>query len=274
MLHFSPLLPGAGQLQTAGGTAVVEPGVATATITSFAPSLAISDHKSLIPGVSTVTITAFAPSVNIGVNVTPGVSTATITSFAPSLAITDHRVITPGVATATITSFPPSLTISDHKSVTPEVSTVTITAFAPSVDIAPIGTISLTPGVAHVTITSYPPTVEAISTQVWLNPWGAGTWREIWARPPMVFQWQAHIELPIILTGTMTYIPASKKARAIRPLITESEREQMVQGLVAVWRHMEAQVAKRKADEAERARIQQQNEDDEEAIALAMALLL
>ena len=150
-----------GLTPTTGGAAVVEPAVATATITSFAPSVVVSDHKVITPGVSTATITSFSPTVNIGVIVTPAAADVTITSFAPALTITDHKVITPEVATATITSFAPSVVVSDHKVITPGLATATITSFAPSVVVAPIGSVSVTPGVATVTIASYPPTVEA-----------------------------------------------------------------------------------------------------------------
>ncbi len=155
-----PIFPGFGNdddLIVVPADVTVSPGLATLTITAFAPTVAVTDHQTVAPGVSTLTITAFAPTVTQAVNVNPGVATLTLTAFAPTVAVSDHQTVAPGVAALTLTAFAPTIGVTAHVTVAPGLATLSITAFAPT--IAVTADVPVTPGVAALTLTAFAPTI-------------------------------------------------------------------------------------------------------------------
>lgn len=175
----------------AGGTSVT-PGIASLTLTAFAPTVTATANQTLTPGTASLTLTArtptatvntrltpgtatlaltaFAPSVATPTSVTPSTATLTLTAFAPTVTTGASSTLTPGIATLTLTSFTPTVTATANQSLTPGTATLTLTAFAPTVTATANQT--LTPGVATLTLTALTPTVTVSSAGV-LTPGSA-----------------------------------------------------------------------------------------------------
>jgi len=88
-------------------TIAVAIGLATLTFTGYAPTVSVSDNKTISPGVASITITGHAPDL-ASVTVQPGVGSLAITGYALSVSVTEHKTISPGVATLVITGYAPS----------------------------------------------------------------------------------------------------------------------------------------------------------------------
>jgi hypothetical protein len=107
------------------------PGVASLTLTAFAPTVTASDHKVVTPGTAVLTLTAFAPTVGIGVRAVPGTLALTLTTFAPSVSATQNQLAIPGTASLVLTTFAP--TVGSGVTVVPGTAQLTLTTFAPTV---------------------------------------------------------------------------------------------------------------------------------------------
>ena len=156
----------------AAGDVTVTPGVATLTITAFAPTVQATDHQTVAPGFATLTLTAFAPTIGVTdhITVAPGLATLSLTAFAPTIGVTDHQTVAPGVATLSITAFAPTVVATGDVTVTPGVSSLTLTAFAPTIGVSDHQTV--TPGVAALTLTAFAPTV-ALTDNLTITPGAA-----------------------------------------------------------------------------------------------------
>lgn len=150
----------------------VAPGVATLTVTTFAPTIQVTDLITVAPGLATLSLTAFAPTIGVTehIAVAPGVSTLTITAFAPTVQVTGDVTVSPGVASLTLTAYAPTAQATDHKTVSPGVATLTITAFAPTIAVSDHQTVA--PGVAALSLTAYAPTV-ALTDHITITPGAA-----------------------------------------------------------------------------------------------------
>lgn len=148
---------------TAGTT--VTPGVASLTLTTFAPTVTATNNQTATPGVAsltlasfapvikheirtglaTLTLSTFAPTVSVSNNqvATPGVVNLTLTTFAPTVTATANQTVTPGVASLTLSTFAPTVTATDHKVVTPDLAALTLSTFAPTVTVAAPGVSTL-----------------------------------------------------------------------------------------------------------------------------------
>lgn len=100
-----------------GVNALVTAGVATLTISRFAPLLLLS----VIPATATLTTTGFAPQLRLVI--TPATATLAVTQFPPGLQL----ITTPATATLSVTGFPPQL----RERVTPAAVTLSATTFTP-----------------------------------------------------------------------------------------------------------------------------------------------
>lgn len=143
---------------------LVTPTTASLSLTTFAPTVTASDHKTVTPTTAALTLTTFAPSVNIGVNVVPTTLALTLTTFAPTVSVTNNQTVTPTTAALSLTTFAPTVTASDHKTVTPTTASLSLTGFAPTVTASDHKVV--TPTTAALTLTAFAPTVSTSDNQV------------------------------------------------------------------------------------------------------------
>ncbi|MGD9889877.1 MAG: hypothetical protein AB7U18_01110 [Dehalococcoidia bacterium] len=125
------------------------PGVASLSLTAYAP--AVSTPQTVTPGVLAMTLTPYAPAVTVGINVTPGVASLAITPYAPT--IVNPQSATPDTASLSLAGYAPSVVIGVN--VTPDTAALLLSAFAPTV----LTPVTVTPGVLSLTLTSYAPSI-------------------------------------------------------------------------------------------------------------------
>lgn len=147
--------------EASAGSVSVTPTTASLTLTTYAPTVTASDHKSVTPSTATLTLTTFAPTVTASDNksVTPSTATLTLTTFAPTVTATQNQLVTPSTATLTLTTYAPTVTASGGQVATPSTATLTLTTYAPTVSVS--DNKSVTPSTATLTLTTYAPTVTA-----------------------------------------------------------------------------------------------------------------
>jgi len=89
----------------------INPGVASLTLTGFAPTVTQTAHQEVSPGVASLTLTGFAPTVTQTANqeVSPGTEILTLTGFAPTVEQTGSLELIPGTASLTLTGFAPTV---------------------------------------------------------------------------------------------------------------------------------------------------------------------
>jgi hypothetical protein len=163
---------------------VLVPGVVTATLTAQTPTVVATAHITLVPGVGELVATPFAPAVVVTADVTlvPGTATATLTPYAPTIVVEASITLEPGPGSLTLTPHAPTVATGDNQVVEPGAGGLTLTPQAPTVTV----TTSLTavPGAATLTITAHAPTV-TVSTAVTLLTPDAGV-LELLAHAPVV----------------------------------------------------------------------------------------
>lgn len=143
------------------GAASVTPGIATLTLTAFAPTVTATANQTLTPGTASLALTARTPTATVNTGLTPGTATLALTAFAPS--VVTPTSVTPGTATLTLTAFTPAVTTGASSTLTPGLATLALAAFAPTVTAT--ANQSLTPGIATLTLTAFAPTVTATANQ-------------------------------------------------------------------------------------------------------------
>jgi hypothetical protein len=146
---------------------VVAPDTLDLTLTTFAPTVSVSDNKNVAPDPASLVITTFAPSVVIGFNVAPTTAALVITTFAPAVTVTDNKVVAPDTASLVITGFAPTVFASDNKNVAPDAASLVITGFAPTVAVSDNQIVA--PGTLSLVITTFAPTV-AVSDNQFVSP--------------------------------------------------------------------------------------------------------
>lgn len=110
MYLWSPLLPGAAQLQAGGGagnTIAVPAGALT--LTGYAPTVSVTNHQRVSVPAGALTLTGYAPSVAVSDNqrVSVPAGSLTLTGYAP--AVTQViRIAVPG-GTITLTGYAPEV---------------------------------------------------------------------------------------------------------------------------------------------------------------------
>jgi hypothetical protein len=140
----------------------VTPGVLALTLTTYAPVVTVSDNKVMTPDPLALTLTTFAPTVTIApvagdVTVTPDTAALTITTYAPTVTISDNKIMTPDTLALTLATYAPAVTVSDHKIMTPDPAALTLSTYAPTVTIS--DNKEMTPDTLALTLTTYAPTV-------------------------------------------------------------------------------------------------------------------
>jgi len=144
---FAPTVTATGGGSSYSGT----PGTASLTLTGFAPT--VSTPRLVTPGAASLTLTAQTPTVSTPILVTPGVASLSITAFAPT--VSAPRLVTPGAGSLSLTGFAP--TVGVGLVFTPGAATLALTAFTPTV-LVPV---LVTPGTGSLTLTAFDPTVSA-----------------------------------------------------------------------------------------------------------------
>jgi len=122
---------------TTGGATdtAINPGVASVTLTGYAPSIARTAHQTVAPGAGSVVITGYAPVVTQSNNqaVAPAVKSIAITGYAPSITQSAAGSISPTTGVITVTGYAPTVTRTAHQAVAPAVGALTITGYAPTI---------------------------------------------------------------------------------------------------------------------------------------------
>lgn len=119
------------ELKAATGSVEVTPPTASLTLTTFAPTVTASDHKSVTVPTAELATSLFAPSVTVGVRVTPPAAELAIATFAP---LVEHEIIVP-VASLELTTFAPTVTAGTGVEIVVPTAALALTAFAPQVNL-------------------------------------------------------------------------------------------------------------------------------------------
>lgn len=138
------------------------PANATLTLTTFAPTVAVTNNVTVTPTTLALTLTTFAPTVTATNHqtVTPTTLSLTLTTFAPTVVASNHQAVTPTTLALSVSMFAPTVTASDHKTVTPSTLALSLTTFAPTVVVASGGVaVEVTPTTLTLTLTTFAPTV-------------------------------------------------------------------------------------------------------------------
>ena len=145
----------------AAASVTATPGVLAMTTATFAPTVSVTDHKTLTPGVLSLLSSLFAPVASVSNNqsATPDLVALTTATFAPTVAVSDNQVATPGVLTLVTASFAPSASLSDNQLVTPGVLALITALFAP--DVAVTAHVTATPDVLATVLSAFAPVVTA-----------------------------------------------------------------------------------------------------------------
>ncbi len=169
-----------GTGETTGTT--VTPTTASLELTTYAPTVTVTDNKEVVPeiaeleltpyppealtpqtitpGIAELVLEAFAPGIELTILATPGVAALALTSFAPSIQKTNDWLITPGVAALEFTLYAPSLTPGEV--IRPGAASLVLTTYAPGI-VVPV---SVTISVAELELTRYAPGVTATDNQL------------------------------------------------------------------------------------------------------------
>lgn len=142
---------GAFELEAPAGT-TVEPGAASLTTATFAPTVTAPDNKWLTPGTTALTTALFTPTVT-----------------AP-----DNKWLTPGIVALTVTPRIPSVSAPSDLTLVPSTATLATVGFAPTVYSAT----ELLPGAAGLLVlAAFPPTVvnpavpsTVVTAGIWSDP--------------------------------------------------------------------------------------------------------
>lgn len=144
----------------------VTPSTSTLTLTTFAPTVAVTNNVSVTPSTAALTLSTFAPTVTATnhQNVTPTTAALTVTMFTPTVTASNHQTVVPSPASLVLTAFAPTATTSNHQNVTPTTTTLTLTTFAPTVSTG--NNQEVVPSTATLNLTMFAPTVTATNHQV------------------------------------------------------------------------------------------------------------
>jgi hypothetical protein len=104
-----PIAGGPPQFGSDSGPVTVTPGVATLTLTTFAPTVTVDGPRTVgdVTEMSVLGLPGFFRSASDDVAVVPSALALTLTTFAPT--VSTPRVVTPGVLALTLTMFAPTV---------------------------------------------------------------------------------------------------------------------------------------------------------------------
>lgn len=137
---------------------LVTPGVRSLALSTFAPT--VSTPRLIAPGVRSLSLSAFAPIASTPRLVTPGKLSLTLSSFAPT--VLTPRVVTPGTLALSITRYAPGVTGGQGKTVIPGTRSLSLSTFAPTVTAG--GAVTVAPGARALVLTLYAPAVAGSTT--------------------------------------------------------------------------------------------------------------
>jgi hypothetical protein len=139
------------------GTEVV-PTTASLTLTTYAPTILVSDHITVTPTTLALTLTGYIPSINIGSYFTPTTLALTLTTFAPTITFTENAIITPSTLSLTLATYAPVL----QEVITPTTLALSLTAYAPSVIVAEY----FTPTMLALVLATFAPSIHIIGRKL------------------------------------------------------------------------------------------------------------
>lgn len=102
---------GAWEFAAAGGT-TISPGVASLTITGYAPTIAQTASQTISPSTASLAITGYAPTIAQSANqaISPGAANLVITGYPPTVEqAAGSQNIAPGAASLVISGYPPTI---------------------------------------------------------------------------------------------------------------------------------------------------------------------
>jgi hypothetical protein len=165
---------------SAPANVIVEPGVASLTLTGQTPTVNVSDHQTVTPGSASLALTAFAPTVTATANqsVTPGAAVLALATFAPTVTGGSGITVTPGLAELILALFAPVVTATNHQTVVPGPLGLTLTGFTPSVTTT--ANVLVTPNTTGLILTGFSPLVTGDAVDVEIPAMGqAGSYRTL-----------------------------------------------------------------------------------------------
>lgn len=142
----------------------VTPGVASLATSALAPTVTVTEHQTVVPGLATLGLTTFAPTVTggSGVTVVPGLAALSLSAFAPAVTASDHKVATPGVASLATSAFAPTVTATAHATATPGVTALSLTSLVPTVTVTNHQVV--VPGIGTLILATFAPEIGTIAT--------------------------------------------------------------------------------------------------------------
>lgn len=162
---------------------VVSPATAALTVSAFAPSMSVTDNKTVVPGALSTGLTRYAlsalmtanvavipgsvattvaqnaPTVYVTNNVAvePGTNSVVTDRYSPAVLVTENQFVVPGSGIVAINAYPPSVAVSDHKVVAPGAGSMILTTYAPTTIASSNQTVAV--GVSALAVTLYTPVV-------------------------------------------------------------------------------------------------------------------
>lgn len=126
---------------------------ATLTLTTYIPTVAISDAVELMPNAASLTLASYAPTVSTPQTLTPDTAALALSSYAPG--VTTGNELIPGAATLTLTGYAP--TVWTPVLLTPTTLALVLTPYSPMVS----NPVSVIPTTTSLTIGSFAPSITA-----------------------------------------------------------------------------------------------------------------
>lgn len=125
----------------------VVPAQVDLVLTTFAPTVSVSNNQTVTPPVVALVLTTFAPQLRL--SVIPATVALTLSTFAPTVTVSGNQTVTPSVVALVLTTFAPQVNLA----VFPTTATLTLSTFAPQVNLA------VTPAVLPLVLTTFAPQV-------------------------------------------------------------------------------------------------------------------
>jgi len=139
---------------------LVTPTTVALALSAFAPTVTASDHKLVTPTTVALILAGFAPTVTVGVRVVPTTVALVLSPFAPTVTATDHKLLVPGTRALVITTFAPSVQV--PMLVIPAAASLVLSPFAPVVTASDHQIVM--PGVVALVLTPFAPEVVVLQS--------------------------------------------------------------------------------------------------------------
>ena len=142
------------------------------TLTGYAPTVVASDHKTVAVPAGALTLTGYAPTVTTTADQTIAVPAGalTLTGYAPTVVVTDHKTVAVPAGALTLTGYAPTVLFDENRTIAVPAGSLTLTGYAPTVVVTDHKTIAVPAGA--LTLTGYAPTVLVNADQTIAVPKG------------------------------------------------------------------------------------------------------